>query len=319
LDKDKFGSLTFDQIYPLRQRLQKIFTELEELGYRDILSQQEIDQVDQYVERFLNHLKQLAGFNLTTGFNKEVHDNYDNTIKGLYGEVFRNLRGMIVFLRQEAAQKSQDVKELQKQQKIAVQAEKEYKSLTNKLRHELETLQKNKQEVESKRGEVAAVRFGKHFEAQAKENANEAKKWLRWRDIFFIVLLILIIANVLGYFVLFIISKIRPDGIKPTDFFTIEYGLAKLALLSILSYGISFSSRNFNVNSNLLTLNKHRKNVAETLNDFLESKPDPADRSKIVESATGAMFKHEPIGYLPKIETKDDGPVASFWNILKPI
>lgn len=318
LNKEKFGSLTFDAVYPLLERLQKLFTELQELVYQDALSQSEVNQIDQYMDSFVNHLRQLASFDLSVGFNKDQHDTFETNTRNFYDEVFRNLRNNLVYLRQEAELKEEDKKNLKAEQKELLQLRKQSEELVKQLEEERKKIQGEKEQIESVKGERAAVRFGKHFESQAKENQEEVKKWLKWRNFFFWVLLIIISLNVIGYFVLFISNKLYPDNIKPRDFFTIEYGLAKLALLSILSYAIAFSSRNFNVNSNLSTLNKHRKNVAETLNDFLETNPEPQDRSKIVESASEAMFKHQPIGYLPKIESKDDGPVSSIINnILK--
>lgn len=220
------------------------------------------------------------------------------------------------FVRQKLAEyKRYNFEESEKKlQEQVIQFKKRTEELTKQLLTAEQKIKSETKQIESAKGERAAVRFGKHFEDQAREYQGETKKWLGLRNIFFWILFLIIVLNVIGYFVLFILHKINQNNIKPEDFFTIQYGVAKLALLSILSYAIAFSSRNFNVNSNLSSLNRHRKNVAETLNDFLETNPEQQDRSKIVESATEAMFKHQPIGYLPKIESKDDGPIPSVIN-----
>lgn len=318
LNKEKFGTLTFDESYPLLEKLQKLFIELEELGYKDIISQPEIAQIDQYIEQLLNHLKQLAGFDLSTGFNKDMHDGFENTVKSFYEEVFRNLRNILVYLRQEAALKSQDVKELQKQQKVAVQAEKEYKTLSNQLKEKLEALEKREGEVEAKHGEVAAVIFGKHFESQAKEYTQRAKDWEVRRTNFFKWLLFIIIGNLGLYLFLFISDKlVFWPNFAPREIFTVEYGAVKLALVGLLSYAIGFASKNYSANSHLEIINKHRKNVAETLKDFLDSKPEQNDRSVLVLSGADAMFRGSATGYVSKGDPGGNSePIGSFINSL---
>lgn len=301
LNKEKFGVLTFDESFPLLEKLQKLFIELDDLDYKNNLSQPEIVQIDQYVEQFLNHLKQLASFDLATGFNKATHDGFENNIKSFYDLVFRNLRNFLVYLRQETALKSQDAKELQKQQKATIQAEKEYKILSDQLKQKLETLEKREREVEIKHGEVAAVVFGKHFEAQAKEYAQRAKDWEKKRTIFFTWLLIIIILNLSLYIYLFVSDKLNIwPNFPPNEIFTLEYGAVKLALLGIFSYAVGFASKNYSANSHLEIVNKHRKNTAETLRDFLSSQPEQQDRSVLVRSGADAMFRGSATGYVSK-------------------
>lgn len=318
LNKEKFGTLTFDESYPLLEKLQKLFIELGELGYKDSISQPEIAQIDLYIEQFLNHLKQLAGFDLSTGFNKDMHDGFENTVKSFYEEVFKNLRNIIVYLRQEVALKSQDTKELQKQQKAALQAEKEYKILSEQLKQKLETLEKREQEVEIKHGEIAAVVFGKHFEAQAKEYAQRAKDWEAKRTTFFKWLLIIIILNLGLYIYLFVSDKLNIwPNFPPKEIFTLEYGAVKLALLGILSYAVGFTSKNYSANSHLEIINKHRKNVAETLRDFLSSQPEQQDRSVLVRSGADAMFRGSATGYVSKGDPGvNNEPVGNLINSL---
>ncbi len=315
LNKEKFGSLAFDAVYPFLGRLQNLFKELQELSYQDALSQPEVSQIDQYIDSFVNHLKQLASFDLSVGFNKDQHDNFETNTRNFYDEVFRNLRNNLVYLRQEAALKSQDAKELQKQQKAAVQAEKEYKVLSDKLKQQLEALGKREQEVEVKHGEIAAITFGKHFEAQAKEYVQRARDWEARRIIFFKWLLFIIIANLGVYLYLFISDKLDFwPNFPPKEIFTIEYGAVKLALLGLLSYAVGFASKNYSANSHLEIINKHRKNVAETLKDFLSSKPEPEDKSVLVRSGADAMFRGSATGYVSKGDPggNSNEPVGNF-------
>jgi hypothetical protein len=208
-------------------------------------------------------------------------------------------------------------REKQKQEKLS-QLKQQTEVLTKELVTANQTIKKETKKIEASQGERAAVSFGKHFEAQVNENSTSAKIWLDRRNKFFWTLFWIILINIVGYFYLFTANKIHWwPYFPPKDFFTVEYGIIKFALLALLSYGLAFCSRNYDIQSNQATSNQHRKNVAETLKDFLNSNPMPEDRAELMKQGTETMFKHLPIGYIPKIESKDEGPVASVLNVLK--
>ncbi|MCL5434849.1 MAG: hypothetical protein M1405_00470 [Patescibacteria group bacterium] len=315
LNKDKFGVLTFDESFPLLEKIQKLFIELDELDYKGNLSQSEINQVDQYLEQFLNHLRQLASFDLATGFNRDVHDGFENNIRGFYDEVFRNLRNILVYLRQETASKSQDVKELQKQQKAAVQAEKEYKTLADKLKQQLNVLEKREQEVETKHGEIAVKLLGEHFAKETNNYSKEAGNWFKTRKTFYTALLIIVSVH----YAIYMLSRLGILPLSLDRFYTIEYGVLALSVITMLWYGLRFTTQNFNITSNLESINRHRKNVAQTLEDFLATNPDPETRTQMIKQGTEAMFKHFPSGYVNKNPQGENHPIYEVINnFLKP-
>lgn len=318
LNKERFGSLTFENVIGQLEKMQGLFVELEDLGYRDELSQPEVNDIDSKAERFITYIKQLASFNLSTGFNNSQHEQFIANINQIYDDTFKSLRDKLVYLRQEASLRSQDRGELAKQQKAAVQAEKEYKILADKFKKDLEVLEDRKSEIESKRGEIAATTFGKHFESQANTHKKNAASWLKIRNNYFNGLGFVIITNFIIYIVLFITHKLTVwPNLDPSEFFSLAYGLVNFALLSLFTYAISFSSKNYNVHSNLKIVNLHRKNVAETISDFLSSNNTNDDlRSKILDRGVDAMFKHLPIGYLPKVEAGDSGIFSSLLNTI---
>lgn len=319
--KQEFGALVFDNAHKKLVKIRNWITELEDLDYQNELPVNLVNSINNFVEEFLNHLRWLENFNITTSGNpKQDHDNFESRIDDFYNNFISTVLSSLTYLRQEAEKKSKDKRKIYSERKELVQVRKQYDAMISDLKLQLKSLQQEKNKIAATHGEIGAVKFGKHFEREELKDDRKAIKWLELRDYWFRVLLYIIIANFVIYFYLFIANKLSWwPKFPPKDFFTLEYGLVKLALLTLLSYAISFASRNYNVNSNLSTLNCHRKNIAETLNSFLATNPEKEDRSKILTTAAEAMFKHQPIGYLPKIESKDDGPVASIINnILKP-
>lgn len=315
----KFGSLTFEKSYKKLEKIQKWLTEFIELDYKNELPENVSTSIDNHIDQFINHLKWLEQFDIATISNaKAEHDAFEARIESFYNTIFNTLVvNHLDFLRQEVELKSKDKQKIQNEQKELQQLRKQSEGLVKQLTEEREKIQNETIRIESAKGERAAARFGKHFENQVKENREAAQKWLELRNKFFLAIFWVIIANLIIYFYLFIANKVNWwPYFPPKDFFTIEYGIVKFALLALLSYGVAFCSRNYNIQSNQATSNQHRKNVADTLTDFLNSNPQPEDRAELIKQGTETMFKHLPIGYIPKIESKDDGPIASIFNTI---
>lgn len=323
LNQNRFGPLTFDISVPLLVKLQGLSKELDELNYRENLSPSEISQIDQFKDKLTEHIKKLQVFDISSQPNpKEVHDLYENEITNYYNDITRNLRSILTFLRQEELYKASDKTNLKKQQKVAIEAKKEFDQLStelktqiNQLNKQIEEIEKQKNEIASGKGELAVKVLAKHFSEEVKINDKEASKWLKLRNKFYWSLVAVIGVNILTYILLFIFgNQLKLVAFETRSVFTLEYLLLKLAVISILSYALVFTSKQYSINSNLVSINKHRRNVALTIDDFLETKPDPEVRSQIIRQGTEAMFKQLPIGYIGKSEAKESSPIYEIIN-----
>ena len=313
LNKDKFGPLVFDVSYKKLLKLQDLFKELDDLDYKNNLTPRECNKIDLSKKQFAEHLNWLNNFDIQKNSNpKNEHDGFDTRIDSFHDSVFGDIRPYLSWLRQEFSSKNIDLEELKKQQKSAIQAEKAYKELSSKLEAELNILKEKKIEVESKHGEIAATTLSLQFGKQTKENSENAKGWLLIRNILYYLLIFIIVLNLLAYFFIFFAHRFGYIALSTKEIFTIEYLIIKIALISVLSYGIAFASKNYNIQSNLSTVNQHRRNVAQTLEDFFSTKPDR--KSEMLKEGTEAMFKHLPVGYLSKNETKENGPLLETIN-----
>ena len=136
------------------------------------------------------------------------------------------------------------------------------------------------------------------------EYGKTSAGWVKERAFYLRILFGVLGANIVFYIYLFISTKIdRLPGFAPKEFFTVEYALIKLALISLLFYALSFSSKHYNINSDLTSTNKHRKNVAETYSLFLETSKNEDARKEIAKQGAEAMFRHTPNGY---VKSSDD-------------
>lgn len=315
----RFKDLNFNPLREKLSRIQKWFKELETYEYGTILSRVELQRIDSLRNDFIHQLQQLNTFEIrTTNDTKQYElDNETNRVESLYDEASQNLTRILTFLRQETASVSQDVDELQRQQKAAAEAEIRYREIYETLQEQLKQLQATKEEVAETKGEVTAITLGKHFEEQAFIYNTKSTGWLGQRNLYFWSLFIVILGNILLYIFLKVMYSLYEwPKANPENFFTLEYGIAKIAFLALLSYAISFASRNYNICAGLTATNLHRKNVAETLLNALGSPMKEDQKAALMNTAADAMFRHLPIGYIRKETQSDSGPIGEFFRRL---
>lgn len=321
LNKD-FGKLDFKDSLEHIEKLQYLFTELDELSYSSQLTPEESQEINSYKEQFVTLLNRLKNFDIGQSDSQTIHTTLTQEFVNHRNSIEKTLRPYLTFLRQQAASDSQDTVELQRLQKGAAQTKQEYETLSKQLEQQLGKLAAQQHDIASKKGEVAAEVFGKHFELSAKDFTSAAEdRWFKFGRIAFIVLMSVVVVNFITYIVIFTGSKLGWWAMQTGDFFTWEYLAVKFTLLLLLSYLIGFSAKQYNINLQLAATNSHRKNVSETMKVFYESDVDDSAKSIIIQTGTEAMFKHLPVGYVTKTESRggEAGPVHQVINQLPNI
>ncbi|MBU1557773.1 hypothetical protein KKC45_02320 [Patescibacteria group bacterium] len=278
LDRDKFGPLTFEESYPLLEKLQILFIELSELGYLDKLIPEEINKVNNNRNHFARLVDRLQKFDMQVDQNfKVTRDNFEMEVRSLYNRTFVDLREILVYLRQEASQ-NKDTRLLQKERGEVQQVLKEAEQIKKSLSYELQDLKKNKEAIESERGALPSAYLGVEFKKQSGEFEKQSKEWGSGRIKALNLLTSLVVFNVLLYSV-----GLFMDSNFIEKVFSSHYFILVFALVSILVYNLGFATKNYNIYSNLLITSNHRYNVAETMNRFLGTNPPPEDRSEIIK------------------------------------
>ncbi len=125
------------------------------------------------------------------------------------------------------------------------------------------------------------------FLEQAKEHADMSIKWMKgtiWMSSIMLVAAIVALVIALKY---------HPVGTAAT----IQYVVAKLIVLSILSFGILWCARNYRSQKHNETLNRHRANALMTFRAFVEGTSDDRVKDAMLLQAGQAAFAAKPTGY----------------------
>ncbi|TSD05294.1 MAG: hypothetical protein Greene07147_615 [Parcubacteria group bacterium Greene0714_7] len=305
LNKDKFGALTFDKAYPKLHEIRKMLVEFEELGYVDLLTSDEVNEVNSLKSQLLHYVQRVNDLNPETDatFNINVRDSLENEIDNFCKGATKQLRANLVFLRQEAARKSTDQQSLAEEQKAATQARKQTEETLNLLQQKLEKLNEREQQLETTSGKVGAKALAIHFNTETILYQGRADGWFKAVVISYLLLVVLTLGIVAYY------TWWHQGGWAAL---TWQEGTAKLALLAVSWYAVSFFIRSYNVNSHLAAVNRHRTAVAGTLEDFLAS--NPSATGEMLQNGTDAMFKHAAIGFITKAEKDSGNPLLEIVN-----
>lgn len=304
---DRFGSLKFEEAGDKLPKAQTWLKEVYDLDYKKLLLDTDAQKVEKLTTDLVSLLTWLKQFDIGNVSNpKGEKDGYNNRVNHFYTDVYRQvLMELLPFLREQRRRENPDQEKLDEEVAKVTKIRAELETELKKVKEESEKIRTTKKEVGSEKGKRAAVRMAGYFSEEVYYYNKLAKKWF-WAVIIGYVL-------VLGALVeLGVVAFGNPNQIIWTELVT------RLVILAALWYGLYFIIRNYNINSHLGAVNRHRTAVASTLEDFIsaEQEQENPKLSEILQNATDAMFKNVPIGYVSKTEKEAGNPVLQIINDL---
>jgi len=322
----RFGSLVFEEASKKLSKAQKWLKEAHDLKYTELLLPTGIGQIDTLINQLVVHLEWLRVFDIGAVTNpKDEHDQFNSRIDNWYNGVFTQLSmGFLPFLREERRRENPDQNQFDKEVTKIIQIRTD---LEKELKNTLEETQKirtTNKEVGSAKGVHAAVQLAKHFDGEVVRYEKNANLWFSAVVIgYTIVLVVLVSLGVATAAYMDKIFAVSKTASSTAAIFTGNNGIwgaiiSKLVLFAALWYGLSFIIKNFNVNSHLAAINRHRAVAARTLEDFIavEQQQEKPRLSEVLQNASEAMFENMPIGYVSKTEKENGNPVFQIVNDL---
>ncbi|MCW9054633.1 MAG: hypothetical protein OQJ98_01460 [Candidatus Pacebacteria bacterium] len=314
----RFGSLVFENANKKLGKAQAFLKEVYDLGYQELLNESGINQVGNLTNKLTEHLEWLRNFDIGTVANaKQEHDNFESRIDGFYNDIYEQiLMRTLPFLREERRRENPDQKQLDEEVKKAVQVRTELEDELKAIREETQKIRTANKQVGSAKGQRAAVQMAAHFDDEVERYATLSKYWL-WGVVGGYVAIVAVLVW-LGFVTASYVHQIvsLPDTVDTSGIWSAV--ISKLVILAALWYGLSFVIKNYNVNSHLAAVNRHRAAVARTLEDFIavEQQQENPRLSEVLQHASEAMFKNVPIGFVSKTEREQSNPVLQIVNDL---
>ncbi len=142
--------------------------------------------------------------------------------------------------------------------------------------------------------EVGAGEKAETFGAAAKRYEQASRRWL-------ITFLFAAVLTVVAAALLFL-AWVR-DGLL-TDADILQFVLAKVVILGVLTYVTVFSVRLYRSNAHLAAVNRHRQDALVTFQAFVEGTADQETKDQVLLAAARAAFGQTPTGL---VSDKGDG------------
>lgn len=145
------------------------------------------------------------------------------------------------------------------------------------------------------------------FEDEANNHREKYNFWMKVTAGF----AVLTIAVALSFATVFQIPS------DPTTPEIIQFATGKLVVLSILYYGVIWSSRNYLANRHNHVVNKHRQNALSTFQTFTEAASDPETKDSVLIEATESIFSFRNSGFNKNEDSNQPGRITEVVRTLR--
>lgn len=159
--------------------------------------------------------------------------------------------------------------------------------------NEIEDTLKN---VRSATAEVGVSQHSIHFAQTSGEHKKYSRYWLL--STVGIMLVSLAISSTFLYNLYLLLDNTSNQASTPNTLYTVQYGVAKLVILSILYYLIIWSNKNYKAHRHCCVVNEHRQNALSTFEAFVKSTDDSQTKNAVLIQASSCIFTPQHTGYL---------------------
>jgi hypothetical protein len=288
-----------EAIIPLQVMVQNI-VELEDLDYKGNLTLAEVNNIDTARITVIRFIEEIKNFSLSASNPIDIRNNIVNQIENYYQNSFAGqTRPSLTYLKEKMRSNARDEEQLKK-----------FVTLNNELEERIKYLKEKEQKVKDdedslaqRQGIVSSKYLAKEFTKEAVSSNNKAVDWQKYWVLPLSVSLVVMITGIFwGYF-----RHIRPLADK---YLSIEYTISGVTLVALVFFYLRIVLRNTNVEKHSASLNRHRANVAATIENLLESgSQDQGLRDALLKEGSAAMFNIGSTGYLDKEQMEVSTPL----------
>lgn len=298
----KFGELNFQPVVVILKQMALEIIELEDLDFRLNLTQAEINQIDSVRNNIKNYVNQIENFTITQANASQARDGIIQNIQSYYQNSFAGqIRPSLLYLRDKVRLNAKSSET--EYRKLATELQK----LVSEVKSEKEKLKIDQDSIKQQKGIVSSQYLSEFFDKESTDYKTDSQNLKNKFDRLTLILGFLVVVIFLFYF--FVIRGFNDDSLK------IEFGVLGATFIAILFFYIKVTLREYNISKHIQTGNKHRANVASTLQGFLsQANQDIELKTYLMKEASTAIFQSESTGYLTKDQIEVSTPVKEVIN-----
>lgn len=301
--REELGTtFNFEEGIPIFERTLKLFRDLSECNF-DNLPLAVLNGLRQSADQTLRAFNEIRNFNLEAQQTpRPARDQIIKKIENEYPTHFDKLYPIIAY----SVRKGTDFTKLERE---GIETRDLLKRIVSdhetKSKEKLDEMEKVLVKVRQAAAEVGVAQHSVHFMEQSEHHRKSSKVWLVATGIIGIVTILF------AWFSLHYVTS------SDSTYQIIRFTISRILIISILSYALVWSGKNYSAHKHNEVINKHRQNALSTFETFVKATNDPETKNAVLLQATRSIFTPQRSGYL----SKDSEPTSpnQFIEILRQI
>lgn len=246
-----------------------------------------LQQLTRIAQQTAATFQQIQQFNPAGQSNPaQVRDSLITQVANLYNDHFPQISPIIAY----SVRRGTDFERLERDARSALDAITKIKSDLEKHANEIiAQAQDTLKQVQRAAAEVGVAQHAIHFRKEAEEHLSRSRRWL------FATVLLGVLT--LG-FASWVLYSYRTATADLTAAQSVQLGIAKLFVFSVLSFAGVWSGRMFRAQWHNYVVNKHRQNALSTFETFVKAATDDQTKNAVLIQATQCIFSPQATGFV---------------------
>jgi hypothetical protein len=291
--KEELGTaFNFEEGIPIFERTLKLFRDLSECNF-DNFPNEILNELKQSTDTTLAAFNQIRSFSVVGPANPQLaRKELINSISNQYANHFRKLFPIIAF----SIRKGTDFEKLEREGRETLELQ---HRIANDLKVKsveiLNKMQTNLDKVQQAARKIGVAQHSVHFMNQSQDHRKSSRIWLG--------------ATIAIGFVTILFAWFSLHNVNAGDsvYQIVRFTISRILIISILSYMLVWSGKNFLAHKHNEVVNKHRQNALSTFETFVAASDDQQTKNAVLLHATDCIFTPQISGYLGK----DSEPVSA--------
>ena len=297
-EADLGRSLNFNEAVEPAEKLVELFKRLS-LQALDDFPDQVLTQIRDSSNNVYRRLEQILSFDTNQSNPQTIRQSLISQVSGSYLGTFQTLHPYISY----SLHRSADFQRLDTQARATLQA---IEDKTSKFITKMEGQEGDAERILGQIRKVAAeegvTQQASHFRAEADQHDTDAKSWQEKT---------VKTAWLVGLFAVASLFLHKIPFMKPESMYeTIQLGISKILIFSVLTYILILSAKNFLSHRHNAIVNRHRQNALMTHRALVEGTNDPGARDAVMLQAASCIFAPQSTGYSSSDTQAGDGPAT---------
>lgn len=287
--QEELGEASFQTALPTFDRMLSLCREFG-AAELDVVPYQSLKQIENYLNAAKATIAQAKALSIAQGNPVQARDNIVQTGRDVYDQYFPVVIPILNFM----AGKKVDFAE------YSAAARKEIDGLREFVQGQRSTqagitaqMEETLKAVKTAAAEVGVGQQSVAFKTQADLHKSQSRWWL---------VAALAFALAAAWYTLYSLHwtefEIPPTLQAYPAIALTRYALARLIVLSLLIYAVTFCARMFTANRHNEVVNRHRQNALQTFETFIKASKDEHAKDAVLLETTRSIFALQPSGYL---------------------